>query len=418
MHDYNSTNSSREQGQRAEQTNEFGGTDLSDAGLRAAARGWKIFPCNGKKRPLTRNGCYDGTTDEQQIRSWAKQYPGALWAYALPKGIVVIDLDTKHGNNGIKEFEKLQHGKPEGFNAPRVRTGTGGMHLYTNANGQDFKNSRSAIAPGIDTRSLGGYVIIPSGPDSGYRWLSDPNTPIPPIPAWAEIVLRRASNFETNCEARPFQGFSVFGDAMLASACDAIATAPGGTQESTLNDRSYQIGRYVGGGLLERDATIEALVVAGVQMKDCDPAWEWTEKEVRFKVKRAIDAGILKPLDDGTEADRRTQEVLDRVFNDPQYAKEVEDFLEAEDAKRATEQSAEPEQDQQDPPKAEAKQESARAPPFIQSSTEFVTNFIPPDYLIDGLLQRRFIYAMTGPTGEGKTSVALLLALLVATGTH
>jgi hypothetical protein len=41
---------------------------------------------------------------------------------------------------------------------------------------------------------------------------------------------------------------------------------------------------------------------------------------------------------------------------------------------------------------------------------------VPPDYLIDGLIQRRFIYAMTGPTGEGKTSVALLLALFVDRG--
>jgi hypothetical protein len=53
---------------------------------------------------------------------------------------------------------------------------------------------------------------------------------------------------------------------------------------------------------------------------------------------------------------------------------------------------------------------------FMQSSAEFITNFVPPDYLIDGLIQRRFIYSMTGPTGEGKTSVALLLALFVDRG--
>jgi len=36
--------------------------------------------------------------------------------------------------------------------------------------------------------------------------------------------------------------------------------------------------------------------------------------------------------------------------------------------------------------------------------------------IIDGIIQRRFIYSMTGPTGEGKTSVALKLAYLVAKG--
>jgi hypothetical protein len=36
--------------------------------------------------------------------------------------------------------------------------------------------------------------------------------------------------------------------------------------------------------------------------------------------------------------------------------------------------------------------------------------------LIYGLIQRRFIYSMIGPTGEGKTSIALLIALLVDRG--
>ena len=52
----------------------------------------------------------------------------------------------------------------------------------------------------------------------------------------------------------------------------------------------------------------------------------------------------------------------------------------------------------------------------IQSSVEFIGDFIPPDYLIDGFIQRRFIYSMTGPTGEGKTSIALLLAFFVDRG--
>ena len=64
-----------------------------------------------------------------------------------------------------------------------------------------------------------------------------------------------------------------------------------------------------------------------------------------------------------------------------------------------------------------AQKQEPRAPPLLmQSSAEFVTNFVPPDYLIDGLIQRRFIYSMTGPTGEGKTSVALSLALSVDRG--
>jgi hypothetical protein len=53
---------------------------------------------------------------------------------------------------------------------------------------------------------------------------------------------------------------------------------------------------------------------------------------------------------------------------------------------------------------------------LIQSSKEFVAGYVPPDYLIDGLLQRRYIYALTGKTGAGKTTIALYIAALVALG--
>jgi hypothetical protein len=63
-------------------------------------------------------------------------------------------------------------------------------------------------------------------------------------------------------------------------------------------------------------------------------------------------------------------------------------------------------------------------PPPILSKCDFLKGFVPPDYLVDGILQRRFIYALTGQTGHAKTALALLIAELVsstsvaALGTH
>jgi hypothetical protein len=54
--------------------------------------------------------------------------------------------------------------------------------------------------------------------------------------------------------------------------------------------------------------------------------------------------------------------------------------------------------------------------PLIQTSAEFVAGFVPPDYLIDGLIQRRFVYSLTAITGHGKTSITLRLAVHVALG--
>jgi hypothetical protein len=54
--------------------------------------------------------------------------------------------------------------------------------------------------------------------------------------------------------------------------------------------------------------------------------------------------------------------------------------------------------------------------PIVRSSAEFIRNYTPPDYLIDGLLQRRYCYSLTARTGSGKTAIVLALAAHVALG--
>ena len=53
---------------------------------------------------------------------------------------------------------------------------------------------------------------------------------------------------------------------------------------------------------------------------------------------------------------------------------------------------------------------------IIQSSGQFVKGFEPPDYLFDGVLQRRYVYSKTGKTGVGKTTILLLFAASTALG--
>jgi len=58
----------------------------------------------------------------------------------------------------------------------------------------------------------------------------------------------------------------------------------------------------------------------------------------------------------------------------------------------------------------------AAEPPLLCSSADFIAGFVPPDYQLDGILQRRFIYSLTARTGGGKSAVALLLTASVALG--
>jgi hypothetical protein len=64
----------------------------------------------------------------------------------------------------------------------------------------------------------------------------------------------------------------------------------------------------------------------------------------------------------------------------------------------------------------DTEQPRGRRRAIIFSSSGFTAGFVPPDYLVDGILQRRFLYSLTGPTGHGKTCVLLLIAALIALG--
>lgn len=71
-------------------------------------------------------------------------------------------------------------------------------------------------------------------------------------------------------------------------------------------------------------------------------------------------------------------------------------------------------------PRAKAEQQQdtsvATAESLIKSSKDFVAGYVPPDYLVDGLLLEAFLYSLTGATGAGKTAITLRLAASVALG--
>jgi hypothetical protein len=60
--------------------------------------------------------------------------------------------------------------------------------------------------------------------------------------------------------------------------------------------------------------------------------------------------------------------------------------------------------------------ECTPAKPALLSSAAFVASYQPLDYLWDGILQRGFLYNLTGQTGAGKTAFALRFMAHVALG--
>lgn len=158
-----------------------------------ASWGWPVFPlrspcglagcskCAGgtlcAKRPATRHGFKDATTDADRIFAWWSRHPQSNIGLATGHRFDVIDVDgcggpSGHPVAGIWALDALQReaaehlserGLPDGRGRlpdchGRAMTASGGVHLYVEASG---RGNKAALRPGIDYRGIGGYVVAP-----------------------------------------------------------------------------------------------------------------------------------------------------------------------------------------------------------------------------------------------------------------
>ena len=125
------------------------------AALRLAEEyGLPVFPCRPDKRPYTEHGFKDATTNLDTIEEWWRRWPDALVGVPTGKasGIFVLDVDP----DGLAWYQ--EHAAE--LCAGRIhQTRRKGYHLLYKVPQQEIRNSASQIAPGIDVRGDGGYII-------------------------------------------------------------------------------------------------------------------------------------------------------------------------------------------------------------------------------------------------------------------
>lgn len=135
---------------------------IAENAAQYARAGWRVFPVDaGSKRPRTPHGHLDASADEQRVRGWAMLFDsGGAIATPTGDGLFVLDVDPRSGG-------KVPAWAPE---TRTVRTQSGGLHLHY-AIDEDIKSRAGLFGPGLDSKSAGGYVLLPPSP--GYEWASD-----------------------------------------------------------------------------------------------------------------------------------------------------------------------------------------------------------------------------------------------------
>ena len=158
------------------------------AALDLVRRGFAVFPVHsirkdggctcGKqdcgsigKHPKTTHGVDEATHDEKQIKRWWTLWPDANIGIATgtKSGCVVLDVDGEVGMESLRKLEEIHGPLPATLIS---NTGGGGKHFFVTYD-PAIGNSVGTIAPGIDTRGDGGYVVAPpSTHKSGrkYQW--------------------------------------------------------------------------------------------------------------------------------------------------------------------------------------------------------------------------------------------------------
>jgi putative DNA primase/helicase len=240
-----------------------------DHALAYAGAGMAVFPCKANGSPLISkedggNGFKDATTDPDQVRAWWKKWPHAEIGWAVPQGVIVIDLDEKNGKHGLEDFFKRECIQAGDIETPIAVTPTGGRHLVYDDCGRSYPNAAPIISgTGIDARVGGlGYVVLPRA-GNGRSWLKPLTTPLAPAPSW--LPVRRADRAAG--EWKPYSGKAA-PDALeaLERACEDIRTARPGARNAAINGAAYSIGRRIGAGQLGEEAAVGALVHAVEEM--------------------------------------------------------------------------------------------------------------------------------------------------------
>jgi Bifunctional DNA primase/polymerase, N-terminal len=126
------------------------------------------------------NGFHDATDNPKEIRELWRRWPGELIGVPTGEasGFDALDVDPRNGGGDWYEAHKAR--------LPETRTHhtlSGGLHLFF-LHHEGVRNNAGRIAPGIDVRGPGGYIIWWPATGRGFK-----DYPPGGVPQWPGFIL-------------------------------------------------------------------------------------------------------------------------------------------------------------------------------------------------------------------------------------
>lgn len=347
--------------------------------MRLAGLGYKVLPINpGEKTPATPHGCKDATCKTEDVLEMFRRLPGANVAIAT-EGLLALDVDGTDN-----PFLQTRH---EGLDKARCQiTPSGGRHLlFRQRSGLPMGNSVSRVAPKVDTRGDGGYIVVaPSRTADGeYRWarpLDCRPEALPGVPDWLIEACQKKSEGPPAVTEQHRLG-PVTPD-VVERARRYMAAIPPAISGQRGHDKTFDAAcSLVLGFNLSPD---EAFPILAEWNQKCQPPW--TERELRHKLKDANE----KPGERG-DLLRESAELI------------------------ATKSAREQQGDQ--PAAIAAPAQQRRFEMHVMTCAQLATGSFDAEYYIDGILAVGQPMIVAGAQKVLKTSIVADLLISVAMAT-
>lgn len=235
--------------------------DFRDAALKAAARAWFVFPLRpGRKTPAIATWPAFATTDPGRIRRWWATDPQRNIGVATgPSGLYVIDIDTHADPDPLVRLaDRIGVEIPDTFTVHTPH----GRHLYFQAPATPElrRCTVGRIAPGVDTRGDGGYIVAPGSatPAGRYR-IINPHQPAA-LPDW--LTNRLAPPTPPPIPAAAPTNPNAYVAAVISSEAARVTHAAKHFRNRTLFRAAFTLGRLIAAGYLTEDHARAVLTAA------------------------------------------------------------------------------------------------------------------------------------------------------------